>query len=157
MNSVVGPQNMLFLSSSPEMRFAKNLLNVHRDLFDSAVKSPDRGFYQIPYSYKPTEKGSSHVKRENFNPDFLIKLKEKQRIFVVEIKDDSDSSRKNRAKYRDGREHFDQLNITLAANGIDWTYHFYFLSPEDYSPFFQAVRDQNWAWKSQLMQQLETS
>jgi type III restriction enzyme len=154
-NNVIGPQNMLFLSSSPEMRFAKGLLNVYRDLFDSAVKSPDRGFYQIPYSYKPTEKGSSHVKRENFNPDFLIKLKEKQRIFVVEIKDDSDSSRKNRAKYRDGREHFDQLNTTLAANGIDWIYHFYFLSPEDYSPFFQAVRDQNWAWKSQLMQQLE--
>ena len=150
-----GPQNMLFLASTPEMKFAEDLLGVYPDLFDSAIKSPDRGFYQIPYSYKPTEMGSSHVKRENFNPDFLIKLKDNQRIFVVEIKDDSDSSRKNRAKYRDGKAHFEQLNAILAANAIDWFYHFFFLSPEDYSPFFQAVRDQNWAWKSQLMQQLE--
>ena len=59
-------------------------------------------------------------------------------------------------KYRDGKEHFEQLNTMLGANGIDWTYHFFFLSPEDYSPFFQAVRDRNWTWKSQLMQQLET-
>jgi len=43
----------------------------------------------------------------------------------------------------------------LNSNDIDWTYHFYFLSPEDYSAFFQAVRGGNWEWKSQLMQQLE--
>lgn len=147
----------LFLSASPEMRFAKDLLGVHADLFDSAIKSPNRGFYQFPYSYKPTDKGSSHVKLKNFNPDFLIKLKDNQQIFVVEIKDDSDSSPKNRAKYRDGKTHFHQLNATLAANGIDWIYHFYLLSPEDFSPFFQALRNQNWAWKSQLMQQHEAS
>ena len=76
---------------------------------------------------------------------------------MVEIKDDSDSSRKNRAKYRDGKAHFEQLNTMLAHNGIEWTYHFFFVSPEDYSSFFQAVRDRNWAWTSQLMQQLEGS
>jgi len=43
----------------------------------------------------------------------------------------------------------------LKNNGIDWVYHFYFLSPEDYSSFFQAVRKNNWGWKSQLMQQIE--
>ena len=96
------------------------------------------------------------MQRENFNPDFLLKLKNEKGILVVEIKDDNDSSRKNRAKYRDGKEHFEQLNTMLGANGIDGTYHFFFLSPEDYSPFFQAVRDRNWTWKSQLMQQLET-
>lgn len=95
------------------------------------------------------------MKRENFNPDFLIKLKDEKDILVVEIKDDNDSSRKNRAKYRDGKEHFEQLNTMLARNGIEWSYHFFFLSPEDYSPFFQAVRNRNWAWTSQLMQQLE--
>lgn len=152
-----GPQNMLFLVSTPEMRFAKDFLNVHPDLFDSAIKSPNRGFYQVPYSYKPTDKGSSHVKRENFNPDFLMKLKDEQRIFVVEIKDDNDSSRKNRAKYRDGKEHFEQLNAILASNGIDWIYHFFFLSPEDCSAFFRAVRDGNWVWKSQLMQKLDAA
>lgn len=154
-DKLAGPQNMLFLVSSPEMRFAKDLLIAHPDLVDSMIKSPDRGFYHVPYSYKPTDKGSSHVKREDFNPDFLIKLKDEKRILVVEIKDDSDISRKNHAKYRDGKEHFAQLNAMLAANGIDWTYHFFFLSPEDYSAFFQAVRDHNWAWTSQLMQELD--
>ena len=149
------PQNMVYLASSPEVRFGKDLLNAHFDLIDSAVKSPDRGFYQVPYSYKPTDKSSSHVQRENFNPDFFLKLKGEKRILVVEIKDDNDSSNKNRAKYRDGKEHFDQLNTMLAANGIDWTYHFFFLSPEDYSAFFQAVRDRNWVWRSQLMQGLD--
>jgi type III restriction enzyme len=151
-----GPQNLIYLVSGPEVRFAKDLLNAHLDLIDSVVKSPDRGFYQVPYSYKPTEKSSSHVQRENFNPDFLLKLKEDKRILVVEIKDDNDSSRKNRAKYRDGKEHFEQLNMMLTAKGIEWVYHFFFLSPEDYSAFFQVVREHNWAWKSQLMQELES-
>lgn len=125
------------------------------DVLEAVLKSPDRGFYQVPYSYKPTDKGTSHVQRDNFNPDFFIKTPSESRLLVVEIKDDNDSSRKNRAKYRDGKEHFQQLNTMLKANGVDWANHFYFLSPEDYAAFFQAVRDENWDWTSPLMQQLE--
>jgi len=149
------PLNMLYLASIPEIRFASQLLDGHADILEAVLKSPDRGFYQVPYSYKPTDKGTSHVQRDNFNPDFFIKIPSESRILVVEIKDDNDSSRKNRAKYRDGKEHFHRLNEMLKANGVEWTYHFYFLSPEDYAAFFQAVRDETWDWKSQLMQQLE--
>lgn len=150
-----GPQNLMFLCSKPEATFAKAAVDGHAELFDSVLKSPDRGFYQVPYSYKPTDKGTSHVQRENFNPDFILKVKGQDRVLVVEIKEDNDSTRKNEAKHRDASGHFQQLTAMLNGNGVAWTYHFYFLSPEDYSAFFQAVRDGNWAWKSQLMQQLE--
>ncbi|MGA0333109.1 MAG: hypothetical protein ACO3NW_04055, partial [Kiritimatiellia bacterium] len=152
---LIGPQNLLFVISKPETQFVKLICHVHADKFDSFVKSPDRAFYEVPYSYKPTEKAASHVQRENFNPDFLLRINGQNRILVVEIKDDHDDSKKNRAKNRDAIEHFDQLNTVLSENGIDWTYHFFFLSPEDYSSFFNAVSEENWAWKSQLMQELE--
>ncbi|MDD4735563.1 MAG: DEAD/DEAH box helicase family protein [Kiritimatiellae bacterium] len=151
---LTGPQNLLFLSSKPELGFVKTAVDGFQELFDSILKSPDRGFYEIPYSYKPTEKGGSHVRRENFNPDFLMKVKDQNRLLVVEIKGDHDDTKKNRAKQRDAREHCDQLNQMLESNGIDWTYHFYFLSPEDYGSFFKAVADKNWYWQSQLMQEL---
>ena len=36
-----------------------------------------------------------------------------------------------------------------------WRYHFYFLSPEDYTYFFEKVREGKYAgWKSGLMQEL---
>ena len=148
---------MLFVSYEPERRFANSLFN-NINLFDSIFKSPDKGFYWFPYSYKPDEKGSTHVKRENFNPDFFIKLKDKNEILVVEIKADSDTNQKNKAKYRDGKTHFDSLNKKLKENGIDWKYHFYFLSPEDRTEFFQAVRDSRYKnWKSGLMQGLSAN
>jgi len=38
---------------------------------------------------------------------------------------------------------------------LSWIYYFYFLSPEDYTLFFEVVRDQKYhGWKSSLMQQL---
>lgn len=148
------PLNILFVSYEPERRFANSLFN-NIDLFDSFFKSPDKGFYSFPYSYKPDEKGSTHVKRDNFNPDFFIKLKDRNEVLVVEIKEDGDINQKNKAKYRDGKLHFDSLNMKLEENGIDWKYRFYFLSPEDRAEFFQAVRDDRYKnWKSGLMQEL---
>ena len=111
------PLNMLFVSYDPEHRFTNSLFN-NIDLFDSVFKSPDKGFYWFPYSYKPDEKGSTHVKRDNFNPDFFIKLKDKNEILVVEIKEDGDTKQRNKAKYRDGKAHFDSLNKKLKENGI---------------------------------------
>lgn len=149
-------QNLVYLSFEPEKQFMKTLLQ-NIDLVDSFLKSPDRGFYSFPYSYMPSETGSSHVKRENFNPDFFLKLKGKNIVLVVEIKADGDSHPKNRAKFRDGKEHFKNLNESLKTKKIDWSYYFYFLSPENYTDFFQAIRNEKLNWSSELMQVLDTS
>lgn len=148
------PLNMIYVSHGPEYMCVNSIFH-HRELFDSFIKSPDKGFYSFPYSYKPDEKGSTHVKRENFNPDFFLKLKDKNEVLVVEIKKEGDTSQKNKAKYRDGKSHFEYLNQKLNEKGIDWQYHFYFLAPEDRTEFFQALRDNRYKnWKSKLMQQL---
>lgn len=148
------PLNLLYVSHEPEYKFGQSLFN-NVELLDSIFKSPDKGFYWFPYSYKPDEIASTHVKRENFNPDFFLKLKDKNEILVVEIKADDDTKQKNKAKYRDGKEHFDNLNTKLKENKINWLYYFYFLSPEDITEFFQAIRDNRYNnWKSTLMQEL---
>jgi type III restriction enzyme len=148
------PLNFFFVSYQPEYRFAMSLFS-NIQLFDSVLKSPDKGFYSFPYSYKPSEKGSTHRKRENFNPDFFLKLTGKNEIMVIEMKADGDTDQKNKAKYRDGNEHFRMLNEKLKETGIDWKYHFKFLSPEDITEFFQAIRDNRYEkWKSKLMQDL---
>jgi hypothetical protein len=73
----------------------------------------------------------------------------------VEVKMESDDSNRNKAKCRDGLKHFETLNVKLAEDKQPWRYHFYFLSPEDYTAFFQQVRQGTFAgWKSSLMQAL---
>jgi len=149
------PLNLFYVSFEPERKFTRSLFN-NIDLFDSILKSPDKGFYWFPYSYKPDEKAMTHVKRENFNPDFFLKMQSKNEILVVEMKADGDTNQKNRAKYRDGKEHFKALDERLRENQIGWKYHFYFLSPEDITEFFQSVKDNRYAsWKSNLMQELD--
>ena len=75
---------------------------------------------------------------------------------VVEIKAEGDDSNRNRAKCRDGLKHFETLNGRLKASGEPWRYHFYFLSPEDYTSFFEHVRNESYAgWRSGLMQELD--
>ncbi len=149
------PLNLFYVSFKPERKFTRSLFN-NIDLFESVLKSPDKGFYWFPYSYKPDEKAMTHVKRENFNPDFFLKMQSEKEIIVVEMKADGDTNQKNRAKYRDGKEHFKALNKRLKESKIDWKYYFYFLSPEDITDFFQSVKDNRYAsWKSTLMQELE--
>ena len=148
------PLNLLYVSYEPEYRFTRALFN-NIDLFESVFKSPDKGLYWFPYSYKPGEKANTHVKRENFNPDFFLKLEARDEILVVEIKADGDTKQKNKAKYRDGKEHFETLNNKLKENKVNWTYYFYFLSPKNITDFFHAVRDSQYKkWKSTLMQEL---
>lgn len=93
---------------------------------------------------------------ENFNPDFFIKLSAVHDIAVVETKEEGDDSNRNRAKCRDGLKHFETLNERLKESGQPWRYHFYFLSPEDYTSFFEHVRNKSYAgWRSGLMQELD--
>jgi type III restriction enzyme len=150
------PWNIHYASYEPERQFS-DLLFANADLFDAFIKMPDRGGYAFPYSYKPAQAAVTHVSNENFNPDYFIRVRDAYDILVVEIKQEGDDSNRNRAKYRDGMEHFDTLNRRLTEAGELWRYHFYFLSPKDYPDFFDQVRKRLFAgWKSGLMQSLKT-
>lgn len=148
------PWNLHYSSHEPERQFSK-LLFENSDLLDAFVKMPDRGGYAFPYSYKPAKTGKTHVANENFHPDYFIRLRESHDILVVEVKEDDADSNRNRAKCRDGEKHFQTLNERLEEADEPWRYHFYFLSPQDNTAFFQAVREGRYAgWRSTLMQDL---
>jgi type III restriction enzyme len=147
------PWNIHYSSYGPEHGFS-DLLFENSALFDSFVKMPNMGTYSFPYSYKPAKAGKTHTANEHFNPDFFIKIAGSHDILVVEIKKDKDDSNRNRAKCRDGLRHFALLNERLTAAGEPWSYHFHFLSPEDYTAFFGAVKGKNYDWRSGLMQDL---
>ena len=134
------PTNFIVTSSDPETKFVAHFFQ-NSSWFDSVLKSPDKGFYAFPYSYKPETTAKTHTKSENFNPDFFLKLAGKQEILVVEIKAVGDDTNKNKAKLREGKKHFADLNQKLLEIGWSWTYRFFFLSPEDYAHFFNAVKD----------------
>ena len=86
------------------------------------------------------------------NPDFFMTVAGKKEVLVVEIKADGDDSNKNKAKLREGKKHFVELNQKLQEVGWSWTYYFFFLSPEDYPHFFNAVKDGRYEnWESNLM------
>ena len=85
----------------------------------------------------------------------FFKIKDKNEILVVEIKADGDTSQKNKAKYCDGKDHYDELNKLLESKDLDWKSYFYFLFPEDITEFFQAIRENRYIkWKSGLMNEL---
>jgi type III restriction enzyme len=148
------PWNVHYASYKPERKFS-DLLFENADLFDSFVRMPNQGAYSFPYSYKPAKAGKTHVANENFNPDYFIRVRAKHDILVVEVKMEGDDTERNKAKYRDGQKHFDTLNAKLSEQKEPWCYHFYFLSPEDYTSFFGKIREGKYAgWKSGLMQEL---
>jgi type III restriction enzyme len=148
------PVNVLYASHEPERKFS-DLLFENYVLIESFIKMPDRGCYSFPYSYKPAKTGKTHAVNEFFNPDFFLRLKDSHNVLAVEIKQDGDDSNRNRAKYRDGKAHFERLNAALKEAGEPWCYHFYFLSPEDYTGFFDQIRKGKYkGWKSGLMSDL---
>lgn len=125
----------------PERIFIKRLIS-NDSFYESFIKSPDRGFYEIPYSYK---KGT-HMKYPIFNPDFFIKTP--NQIIVVEIKSDDEDSNVSRAKLRAASEHFNDINLRLKME----KYLFFILSPHDYDYFFEALKASNIKqYKSDLM------
>lgn len=126
------PLNMVILSHSNEREFAKYLIDKeYAAHLDAWIKSVDRGFYSIPYSYR---KGT-HQKEAKFNPDFFIKINKE--ILVIEIKGDEDITAINKAKLRYTKSHFKEVNNKQK----DLTYHFKFLSPADYSKFFESIKN----------------
>lgn len=145
------PWNVHYASFEPEREFSE-LLFAEAHLFDAFVKMPNQGGYAFPYSYKPAKAARTHVANENFNPDFFLRVSGGHDILVVEVKMEGDDRNRNKAKCRDGLKHFERLNAKLQEQGEPWRYHFYFLSPEDYTAFFQRVREGKFAgWESRLM------
>jgi len=148
------PSNVHYAGFEPERKFS-DLLFANADLFAGFVKMPNQGGYSFPYSYKPARAARTHTANENFNPDFFLRVEGTNDILVVEIKSEDDDTNRNQAKCRDGLKHFDTLNQRLTDAGEPWRYHFYFLSPEDYTHFFQKVHENAYrGWRSHLMQTL---
>lgn len=133
------PLNIVIASSDPEYLFMKKYLckNENSQHIDSWVKSRDVGFYSIDYSYQL----GSHTKYGTFNPDFILKMKDKNKFVFVEIKEDDDISPENKGKNRAAKEHFGYLNEKLKKDGIDEEYYFNFLTPSDLEIFFKYLRD----------------
>lgn len=149
--------NAVYVSYTPEIEFVKSLF-LSIDLVDAFLKSADKGFYSFPYSYKPETKAKTHVKNENFNPDFFLKVKGTNDILVVETKKKDDDSNKNKAKQRDAKTHFENLNKKLEEAKNKDRYYFKFLSDDgsDIADFFQSIKDKKYKiWQSKLMNQLE--
>ncbi len=126
------PLNITILASEPEIEFVKKLTSPEYAKFiDCWVKSKDKGFYSIPYNYRP----GTHPQQKQFNPDFIIKKGNK--IIFVEIKHDEDTDIKNRDKIAGANEYFVELNTKVKKKGQQ--YCFYFLTPADYVMFFDRV------------------
>ena len=124
--------NITVLASEPEMQFVKILTRKENGRFiDCWVKSKDKGFYSIPYNYRP----GTHPQQKLFNPDFI--LKKGNKIIFVEIKHEEDTDVKNRDKIAGATDYFIELDSKLGKSG--WEYYFYFLTPTDYTGFFEKV------------------
>lgn len=140
------PMISVTTSFLPEKKFMNLLIkDSNRSHYESFIKSTDKGFYSIPFSYK---KGT-HMKYQNFNPDFFIK--KSSQILVVEIKSDFEEADETRAKLRDAVTHFSELN----SRQSEFEYLFFMLSPQDYENFFIGLTgDAMKQYQSKLMTKL---
>ncbi|HOF99175.1 MAG TPA: DEAD/DEAH box helicase family protein [bacterium] len=141
------PLNVTVLASEPEIDFAKILTRKENAKFiDCWVKSKDKGFYSIPYNYRP----GTHPQQKQFNPDFIIK--KGGRIIFVETKHDEDTDVKNRDKIAGANDYFMELNAKVEKEGQE--YCFYFLTPADYTGFFEKVIRNNKTFIGELHAEL---
>jgi type III restriction enzyme len=133
------PLNVVILSHNNEKDFVKYLIEKEcAEKIDAWIKSVDKGFYTVPYSFRAgsessLERKGGHQKWASFNPDFFIKIGKD--ILVVEIKSDEDVTEINRGKLKWAKRHFEELNKKQKKQN----YHFYFLSPADFPTFFEKV------------------
>ena len=134
------PLSCIFASSGPEFKFISELVKKdNAENIESWIKSRDRGFYQIEYSWRK----ANHQKIANFNPDFIIKINKNDLSYfiVVEIKSDKDNTDENKAKYKYAKNHFDRLNKKIEEQGLKQRYILHFLSPNGYTTFFEYLKN----------------
>lgn len=134
------PLNAVIADSSNENRFIKGLIAKDNLPFIEAwIKNTSVRFYDIEYSWRKGE----HPTRGMFSPDFLIKLSQQSLVLIVEIKDDGEiqePEEENFGKNKDARKHFERINKHLKDDGESLHYQFNFLTPKDYTVFFQKLR-----------------
>ncbi|SDM83857.1 DEAD/DEAH box helicase [Pedobacter antarcticus] len=137
------PIDLVFSSSSPEEYFIRGLCKKENATIITAwLKSRNQSFYFIEYSL--TRQDSTHTKKQQqFNPDFFILIRQDaiEFVVVVEIKADGDDSDENKAKYKYAKDHFSDLNRILESAAIQQRYIFHFLSPGNYTEFFDHLRN----------------
>ena len=135
------PLNLVIADATPERKFVRQLCERENAVrIDAWLKNTPQRFYAIEYAWKKGE----HPKRGEFSPDFFIKADDK--IFVVEIKDDSEISEpspENIKKHEYAKDHFDRLNQWLQSDGDSVRYQFNFLTPRNYGMFFQKLREKD--------------
>lgn len=143
------PTNITFLSSSNEIEFGNRLIEKENaEKIDAWVKSRDKGFFSIPYIHRP----GTHSLQRMFNPDFIIKKGDK--IIIVEIKEEGDTTVENRDKLVGAEMYIDNLNKRIKENGVEKEYDFHFLSSSDFSAFFEKVIRENKKFRSGLHAEL---
>jgi len=138
------PIDIVFTKYEPERRFIERLCKTdNSEKIDAWLKSRDIGFYSIEYSITST--GGKHSKIQTFNPDFFIKVTDKDvsHFIIVEIKSDGDVSDENKAKWKYAKLHFEDLNNEMKSRSINHVYHFHFLSPNSYDTFFEYLNNGN--------------
>jgi type III restriction enzyme len=164
------PQDMVIVTHQPERQFVFRLIE-NSKLIDSWIKSPDKGFYSLDYTFW---KGGKDRTVRSFNPDFFIKISleeyinqvsddvnslkslqekgMKEIILVVEIKGDieMDKERVVNAKNSAGIEHFDTLTKRLEKeNPINFESEFR-NSTRQYYKFFLLHPHEYQSWFRKL-------
>ena len=123
-----------------QFRFIKGLIsNDNLQFIEAWIKNTSVRFYDIEYAWRKGE----HPTRGLFSPDFFIKLTQQPITLIVEIKDDTEigePAEENPAKYKYAREHFERINTNLKKSDEKMYYQFNFLTPIDYTVFFQNMR-----------------
>lgn len=144
------PVDLVIVSHGPERAFLGELFGrANACGIDDWVKSPDSGFYGVPFIVPNT------TRQATFNPDWFLRISND--VLVVETKIDGDLTAENRAKLRDATEWFTGINDKLAAAGSARRYYFYFVGFSDIAPFFDAICDGSYAdFLSELQHGLAT-
>ncbi|MEA1963462.1 MAG: restriction endonuclease subunit R, partial [Patescibacteria group bacterium] len=133
------PLNAVIADHENEKKFIKQLTSDNNvSHIDAWIKSTTTNFYSIDYYWRKGE----HPKKGQFNPDFFIKIGDL--ISVIEIKDDSEISEpspENKKKREYALKHFKLLDEEMKRKKLNTRYNFNFLTPKDFSNYFQSIRN----------------
>ena len=136
------PLNLILFESTPEKDFIERLF-INNGKIEAWIKSKSRGFYYIDCS-KDDEK-------IEFNPDFIIRMKDNN-ILLVEIKDKTDITKKNRLKL-EGLEIYLKILDKQLSNR---KYYGYIISQSDYDNFFtEILKNNNYFYEPEFHKKLK--
>lgn len=136
------PLNFILPDSDNEKEFIERLFN-NNETIEAWIKSKSRGFYYIDCS-------KDEYKIE-FNPDFIIKMNDSVYL-LVEIKDKTDITLKNKLKLEGLNNYLAELNKVLKGK----KYFGYIVSSDDYNNFFtEIVRNGNYTYEPEFHRKLK--